>query len=96
MGNLRLVRRFRIFFALLFLVEMLLGNSTAMNLAMCAYLVTVYIGHDMMERVFLAAIEEAESEGVFENENGTRAGVGRVDEPKDGPREEDQSKGSPR
>lgn len=92
MGNLRFIRKLRIFFGVLFCIEYFLGNHPGASFAMCGYLVTLYFGQDIMERTFVAALEEAESE----NEKGTGAGVGGVDEPQAGPRKEDEPEGGPR
>jgi hypothetical protein len=91
MGNLRLVRRLRIFFAVFFVIEYLLGNHTGASFAMCAYLITLAVGHDMMERVFMAA-----EEGGSEHENGTGPKVGRGDVSQADPGKKDELEGGPR
>jgi hypothetical protein len=92
MGILRLVRKFRIFFAVLFAIEYLLGNQFGQNVCLLAYMVTLYVGHDIMERTFVAALEE----GELEYANRTREAVGRPDEPQTGAGKKDEPEGGPR
>jgi hypothetical protein len=92
LGSLRLIRKFRIFFAVLFAIEYFLGNQVGQSVCMLAYLITLYLGHDVMERTFVAALDE----GDLENANGTGAAVGRPDEPQARPGKKDEPEGGSR